>query len=435
MSYVSVSFTHKNTDISVREKLSFSDDVRKKEILRLISSNQCIKECMVLSTCNRVEILAYVSDLTIAAKFIILAISKISGVSYDELETRADIYEDQGAIHHLFSVAASLDSLVVGETQIVSQLKEAYAFANLNGNIDLSVTRAIQAALKCAAEIRVKTDISKNPISVSSVAVAMAKEKLGTLENATAIVIGAGEMSELACKHLLSSGANVIILNRNEENAHILAKKLNTNILCDSFDRLGEYVNEYNLIFSATGATGAIITNAMIDEVPFKRYFFDIAVPRDIEIAPSDDIEIYAVDDLEYIVRKNLALREEQAQIAYGIVGHNTTEFFRWLKSLASTPIIKALREKAKEVSECELEKAICKGYLKHSDLDEARRLIHQVFKAFLHTPTINLKNLNDEEDAECIVNSIQNVFDIKEKFDRFFAEDNKNKMEMKDEI
>lgn len=435
MSYMSVSFTHKNTDIFMREKLSFSNEVKKREILRLIGSNSAIKECFVLSTCNRVEIFAFVDNFEVASKFVVQAISKVSGVEFDELESRADIYEDYGAIHHLFSVAASLDSLVVGETQIVGQLKDAYKFALENGNLGDEIKKAIAKALKCAAEIRNKTEISKNPISVSSVAVSMAKEKLGSLENVDAVVIGAGEMSELACKHLLTHGAKVTILNRNLQNAKNLAYNLGDEVKFDSLEKLKSYINKFSLIFSATGATGAIITDDLIESVDFKRYFFDIAVPRDIELSDSDDIEVYAVDDLEDIVKRNLILREEQARIAYGIVGSSTSEFFKEIKTQACTPIVKALRQRAREVSANELDKAIKKGYLKNSDKEEARKLIHQVFKAFLHTPSVNLKNLDDKNEIDSATNAVLDIFGLNEIYESFVKEDKTKETELENEI
>ncbi|WP_297941528.1 glutamyl-tRNA reductase [uncultured Campylobacter sp.] len=482
MAYMSVSFTHKNTDITVREKLSFSNDVRKKEILRLLASNSAIEECLVLSTCNRVEIFTAVSDFKAASKFVLLALSRVSGVSYDELAERADIYEDYGAIHHLFAVAASLDSLVVGETQIVGQLKDAFKFAKQNAHAGAQIARAIDEALKCAARIRNQTEISKNPISVSSVAVAMAKEKLGSLQGVNAVVVGAGEMSELACKHLLASGANITILNRNLTNAQRLAASLlgensldakncadenpgtgknsdglnsgnvanfagenpkddknstacanssaqvQSRIKIDSLDNLKKYLNVNSLFFSATGSQEPIITDSLLEPKSFKRYFFDIAVPRDVELSQSEDIEVYSVDDLEEIVKKNLLLREEQAQIAYSIVAKCTNEFFKWLKAAASTPIIKALRQSAKQVAELELAKALKKGYLKHSDAEEARKLIHQVFKAFLHAPTVNLKNLGEADDADGTVNALVEIFELQENYEKFLNQENEKK-------
>lgn len=482
MAYMSVSFTHKNTDITVREKLSFSNDVRKKEILRLLASNSAIEECLVLSTCNRVEIFTAVSDFEAANKFVLLALSRVSGVSYDELAERADIYEDYGAIHHLFAVAASLDSLVVGETQIVGQLKDAFKFAKQHSHAGAQIARAIDEALKCAARIRNQTEISKNPISVSSVAVAMAKDRLGSLQGADAVVVGAGEMSELACKHLLASGANITILNRNLAGAQRLADSLisaesgvnldgNTEagsngdadgcaatnkistmgcrasrddkgganlrgginicaarIKTDALDNLKKYLNANSLFFSATGSQEPIITDSLLEPKSFKRYFFDIAVPRDVEISQSEDVEVYSVDDLEEIVKKNLLLREEQAQIAYSIVAKCTNEFLKWLKAAASTPIIKALRQSAKQVAELELAKALKKGYLKHSDAEEARKLIHQVFKAFLHAPTVNLKNLGEADDADGTVNALVEIFELQENYEKFLNQENEKK-------
>ena len=458
MAYMSVSFTHKNTDITVREKLSFSNDVRKKEILRLLASNSAIEECLVLSTCNRVEIFTAVSDFEAANKFVLLALSRVSGVSYDELAERADIYEDYGAIHHLFAVAASLDSLVVGETQIVGQLKDAFKFAKQNAYANTAIATAIDEALKCAARIRNQTEISKNPISVSSVAVAMAKEKLGSLQGADAVVLGAGEMSELACKHLRANGANVTILNRNLTNAQRLAASLigtadgailggrasrddagganlrgganicAARIKTDALDNLKKYLNSASLFFSATGSQEPVITDTVLQPQGFQRYFFDIAGPRDVELIQSEDVEVYSVDDLEEIVKKNLILREEQAQIAYSIVAKCTNEFFKWLKAAASTPIIKALRQSAKQVAELELDKALKKGYLKHSDAEEARKLIHQVFKAFLHVPTVNLKNLGDADDADGVVNALVEIFELQENYEKFLNQENEKK-------
>jgi glutamyl-tRNA reductase len=415
MYYVSVSFTHKNTDISVRERLSFSNIERKNEILRLISSSENIDECMVLSTCNRVEIITSVKQTEGVSKHIIACMALICGISYEDLQSRADVYENNGALHHLFAVASSLDSLVIGETQIVGQLKEAYKFALANKNCGTKLGMAIEQAFKCAAEVRNKTEISKNPISISSVAVSKAKEIFGSLNGMVAVVVGAGEMAELASKHLISNGARLVILNRNKERAKKLAITLGDNNEFDSLSNIANYINKHQIIFSATAAPHPVLIDAMVEPREFKRYFFDIAVPRDIAITPSHNIEIYAVDDLQEIVNKNLALREEQAGIAYSIVGRNTSEFFRHLRELSVTPIIKGIREQAKICAANELEKAIKKGYLRNSNKDEAYKLIHQVFKTFLHSPTINLKNLANQDISDTGLRVMEQIFNIKQ--------------------
>lgn len=413
MHYLSVSFTHKNTTLEVREKLAADTDSKKEQILKLLKASKNIDEAMILSTCNRVEVLALTDDLAKASNHAMRCMAVGSGVFEDELFERADIYEDSGAIHHLFSVASSLDSLVVGETQIVGQLKQAHKFACTIKSSGDGLARAIEGATKCAARVRNETQISKNPISVSSVAVAKAKELLGDLSGKSAVVVGAGEMSELAAKHLISSGAKVIILNRSSQRALNLVDELGENASWDSILKLKEYVNSHELIFSSTSAPHPIITSQMIEKTPFKRYFFDIAVPRDIRLDKSDDISVFAVDDLEEIVQKNMALREQQAQLAYSIVAQSTSEFFKQIKSSVSTPLIKAMRQRAKECAEYELNLALKKGYLKHSDADEARRLIHQVFKAFLHSPTVRLKELSGRDDASDIAAATQYIFDI----------------------
>ncbi|MBR8462727.1 glutamyl-tRNA reductase [Campylobacter sp. faydin G-105] len=413
MNYLNISFTHKNTNIAVREKLALDSDEKKDQILRLIKSSKNVDECMVLSTCNRVEVLAYVDETKLATTHIIRCMAVFSGIFEDELFERADIYENSGAVHHLFSVASSLDSLVVGETQIVGQLKAAFKFACDNGVCGENISKAIHYACKCAARVRNETQISKNPISVSSVAVAKAKEIFGTLEGKTAVVVGAGEMGELAARHLIASGADVIIINRSTERVEQLVDELGEKASWDTILKLKYYINKFDLIFSSTSAPHPVITGLLIEPREFHRYFFDIAVPRDIELVNSETISVYSVDNLEEIVKKNLALREEQAQLAYSIVGQSTNEFLKFMKDNISMPVIKAIRIKAQQCAEVELEKAIKKGYLRHSDKDEAYRLIHQVFKAFLHSPTVNLKQLAARDDAQDVAKAMGFVFDI----------------------
>jgi len=429
MYYLDVSFTHKNTDISMREKLAL-DENKQREILRLMRSNQAFIECLSLNTCNRVEIFAFVNDLENAKSYAIKALSILSGIASSELEKRADFYFESGAIHHIFSVASSLDSLVVGETQIVGQLKDAQNFAISHGTCGLNLNRALNSAYKCAASVRNQTTISKNPVSVSSVAVSKAKEIFGDLSSRRAVVVGAGDMAELACKHLHTAGAKITIVNRTLKNAKILAESISKDTEFKDFSELKTQLNTAQLIFSATSSSEPVITNDQISPVSFDRYFFDIAVPRDIDIDESERIKVYSVDDLQEIVKLNLSLREEQAQIAYAIIGKATQEFFKWLRELAITPIVKALRFSAKEVAETELNKAIKKGYLKNSDLNEAKKLVHQIFKAFLHKPTVNLKSLESDDEIETQINYIAQIFDLKEKFELF-----SNNMENSDEI
>ena len=414
MHYLIISFTHKNTDIKIREKLSFSNEDKKRDFLKKLQDFKCVNESIVLSTCNRVEMIASVNSCDKTIEYMLTELSKVSGIPKSELESRADIYEDNGAIHHLFSVVASLDSLVIGETQIVGQLKDAFKFSTDEGFCSQKLSRAMHHAFRCAASVRSSTEISKNPISVSSVAVSKAKDILGSVENQVAILVGAGEMSALAGKHLITAGAKVIVVNRSLEKAQELAEELGEEATAQSFSDLRELLNTHTLLFSATGAPHSVITEDMVETRDFERYWFDIAVPRDIE-CDMEDVNVYAVDDLEEIVAKNLSLREEQAKVAFSIVGRSTMEFFKWLQTLSIDPIIKELRDKAKECSQKEIKRSVKKGYIPAEYEETVEKILHCAFNAFLHTPTKKLKELAEKPEADTVVQSIQEIFEMDE--------------------
>jgi len=416
MHYLTVSFTHKNTDISIREKLALSEEEKRTNFQNRLKEYLSINESIVLSTCNRVEITLSVTTCDEAIKYIYEILSEMSGVGVEDLEERADVYEDNGAIFHLFSVISSLDSLVIGETQIVGQLKDAYKFSFEKGFCDQKLSRAMHHAFKCAANVRSNTAISQSAVSVSSVAVSMAKDLLGhNLGGSTALVIGAGEMSRLAAKHLITHGVNVIIINRNSEHAQSLANELGEMATIAPFSKLADLINRYKLVFSATGAPEPIITEEIIEEKEFERYWFDIAIPRDIENCDHDNIHIYAVDDLKELVEQNLAQREEQAKIAYSIVGKATMDFFKWLQSLCIDPIIKEIRDKAEDCAIYELNRAIKKGFIDETYKEEITKILHHSFNSFLHAPTKKLKGIAESAEADVIVQSVQYIFDINE--------------------
>ncbi len=418
MHYLTVSFSHKNTNIQMREKLAFNDEKVLNQFYEKLLACKSINEVIILSTCNRVEIMTSVKECENSLDHIFDELSKLTKVDKDELEGRADVYEDTGAIHHLFTVVSSLDSLVIGETQIVGQVKKAFLHSYEKKFCGQKLSRTMHHAFRCAAEVRNSTDISKNPISISSVAVAKAKEIFGgNLGGYSAIVVGAGEMAELAAKHLASAGVNLIIINRSLDKAKELASKIeaDVNIEVQPFSELKKFINRYRLLFSATGAPHTVITKDMVEETDFERYWFDIAVPRDIEDCACKNIYIYAVDDLEDIVNRNKALREEQAKIAYSIIGKATTDFFKWLQTLAVDPMIKEIRKKAKECSLKELERAVKKGYLPPQYKKQVEKILHQAFNSFLHEPTINIKKIADNPKADTIVQSLQYVFSLNE--------------------
>lgn len=412
MHYLTVSFSHKNSDIAVREKLAF-DEESKERSLKMLTDTKVISEAVIISTCNRVEVFVSAKDAGLAMPFVFDVLSEHSKLCQDELEGRADVFENEGAVHHLFAVASSLDSIVIGETQIAGQIKDAFRFAKEKGYAGNKISRVMQYAFRCAAEVRNQTEIAKKPVSVASVAVDKAKKLLGNLENECAVVLGTGEMGALACRYLYDAGAKVIIVSRTLEKAKAMAEEFGENASGADYSSVKELVNTHKLVFSATGAPHPVLEDFIVEKRDFRRIWFDISVPRDIEISEHHGIEVVTVDDLQDIVVQNQMLRAEEARTAYSLVGGYTVEFFKWISALSVDPIIKELRTKAQDIAEKEIKNAIKKGFIPKELEEEASKLLHSAFKKFMHEPTVNLKAMADNPRLESIVESLKYLHNL----------------------
>lgn len=413
MKYLVLSFSHKNAPIEIREKLSFSDA---KPLLDYLHSCDYIAEVIALSTCNRMEILMQSNDSYNALQECFDKLQEISGVKKEILEGCASSYENYSAIHHIFLVASSLDSLVVGETQISGQLKQSYRYALKNGYCTTKgLGYVIDFAFKCASSVRNKTNISKNPVSIASIAVTSANSL--PLKSKNALVIGVGTMGKLAIKHLLNANYKVTLLNRNLKKALDFKDEMqNDNLSVQDFITLESIVNNYGLVFSATASQDFIIKKDMIKASDFKRYFYDLAIPRDIEEVGDFGVEIFSIDSLRKVADENKEKRKDSINIAYEIVGEQVSEFFKWLNILSVEPIIKHLRNLAKEASMREIDKAIAKGFLPQDSRINLQKTIHNVFNVFLHTPTKNLKNISSSSQLDEIERSLKILFDFDDK-------------------
>lgn len=412
MHYLLVSLSHKNSDITIREKFSF-DPTTQVDILKNLTEDPCINEAAIVCTCNRLELVVNSCKPSDSITRIFEVLSRFSGIDKNELEGRADIFEDEGAVKHLFSVAAALESIVVGENQIIGQLKDSFNQACQAGYCKTKLNRLFSYAFKCAAEIKSVTDIGKNPVSVASAAVAQAKDAVGNLGGYSAVIFGTGEMSVLTSKHLVAHEVNVIMVGRDLERTKGIAAEISDKVSAAPYSEIGNLINSYRLFFSATGAPHALITNDMVREKEFERHWFDLAVPRDIDIKENPKIHIYTVDDLKSIVEKNMSLREEEASKAYTIVGEYTNNFFSWLETLSVDPIIKELREKAQAAAKSEIDKAVAKGYLPKEHEVGVSKIIHNAFKAFLHEPTTVIKEVADKPEADDFIDTVKRLFDI----------------------
>lgn len=414
MYYQIVSFNHKKCELSNREKLAFRDDTEKKEMLDRLISFDFIHEAFIISTCNRIEVVVATRDNFATYHAVLGLFSKSSGINFYELETVAQKLDDEEAIRHLFSVVSSLDSLVIGESQITGQVKEAFKFSHENGSAGRKLNRIISYAVKCAAEVRNATNISQNPISIASVAVAQAADIMGdNLAGMTGVVVGAGDMGKLAAKHLLRAGCDVVLVSRSLDKLEKLSQELGENVKIDTVVNLPKYINRYRLLFSATSSPDAVITKDMVEDRDIKRLWFDMAIPRDIEDMQVDGLQIFRIDDLKDISASNHALRQEQALKASEIVDRFRDDFFQWLRALSVEPVIKDMRLKVDEVIEIEMQRAIKKGFVPQEYEDNIKKLALQMFNRYLHRPTVKMRQSSREKEGAGGIESFKNIFDI----------------------
>ena len=414
MFYQVMSFSHKNCDQGMREKLAFANDEETILMLNQLVQFDFIHEAFIVSTCNRVEIVVATRDNFSSYHTILGLVSQKSELNFYELKNAVVRYDDEEAVQHIFSVVSSLDSLVIGESQITGQVKEAFMLSHRNGTAGRKLNRIISYAVKCAAEVRNATNISQSPISIASVAVAQAHKLLGdTMSGMTAVVIGAGEMGVLATKHLLRAGCDVVLMGRDQEKVESIAQKLGENVKAAPMEKLQKYVNRYRLLFSATSSREPIITKELLDNETLPRLWFDMAIPRDIEEIEMDKLQIFRIDDLRTISQDNHALREEQAVRAAEIVERYKDEFYAWLRALSIEPVIKEMRAQVNEAIDAEMKRALKKGFVPKEAEENMRKMAEQMFKRFLHLPTQNLRHSSAEKKNSNCIESVKKMFNI----------------------
>ena len=414
MHYLSISFTHKNSTMQIREKLSYPDAEHKHGCLKKLMSHDAIGEAILISTCNRMEVLCNCIDIPSATEHIFNMLSQRSGLSVEELEARADIFDDASAIHHLFMVAASLDSMVVGETQIVGQLKDAFRFAYDNGYCGKKLARAMKSAFNCAADVRNATDISSKPVSIASVAVSRLKSFEKDLNGKKALIIGVGEMSKIAMKHLVNAGADVYIMNRTKHKAKELAEICDAGVL--ELCELPEAINEFEILFSATSSPIPIITDEIIKPQDFDRYWFDLALPRDISYSKGDRIHLFVIDDLKNIVDENMSAREEASKAAHAIIGRGVVAFFEWLGNQDVEPLIKAMYDKAYKDANDEAKRVIKAGYIPKEYAFEVQKACQQSVKRFLHDLVCHIRNSSQDKQSDLLSEAMAMIMKEKNK-------------------
>ena len=411
---------HRTAPVEIREKVSFSKESLIEACQKLLKLPY-VEEALILSTCNRTELIVFLTDLEQGRRVLINFLAEEKKISRAEFKDYLYSYPSLDAVYHIFRVACSLDSMVLGEHQITGQLKEAYKLAFRAGTCKGMLNPLIQQALKTVKIIRNKTGISTNSVSVGYAAVELAKKILGDLDQRNGLLVGAGEMSELALMHLKKHGIKTInVLNRTYSKAVKLAQKFSGKPF--SFEELHQALIQSDIVISSTGSSEPLIKAPLVKEIMKERrhramFFIDIAVPRDIEeeVSSIPEVYLYDIDDLKDVVEANLKKREMEAQKAEKIINQQVAQFNAWLKLKEINPVIHSLKDKAERIRKAELEKSMRR--LKNMELEEKHeleRLSSAIVNRLLHEPIIALKKFSlDDTKKKKYIKVMKDFFNL----------------------
>ncbi|KPK44147.1 MAG: hypothetical protein AMK74_05640 [Nitrospira bacterium SM23_35] len=412
-----VGLNHKIADVEVREKLAFQGDKLEEGLIRF-RELPGIEEAMIISTCNRVELYANIQDTPQATESIKSFLSAFHNINRGSLDNSLYIYDDMQAVRHAFRVAASLDSMVLGEPQILGQLKDAFELALSKKTTGILLNKLMKKAISVAKRVRTETKIAENAVSISFAAVELGKKIFADLSTRVFMLLGAGEMAELAARHLIGNGVKeVLVSNRTYDRACDLAEEFNGRPV-----KFEEFIHEMagtDIMICSTGAPHYILTKGQMQKVMKERkqrqvFIIDISVPRNIDPAINDleNVYLYNVDDLQGVVDSNMFERQKEAEKAEKIIAEELETFVKWQASLDSVPTIIALREKAEEIRKEELDKL----FGKFSNLGEKEReaieyMATAIMNKLIHPPTAALKG--DTENKEMLVAAIRRLYGI----------------------
>jgi len=403
MILVIIGVNHKTAPIELREQIAVSRDALP-ETTRALASVTGVTECMILSTCNRVEIVAFVEHERVD-----LAAFLHQHFHLEPALLAPHIYEhrDQDAVLHLFRVAASLDSMVVGEPQILGQVKEAFSVARESGTVASHLEHLLQSVFAAAKKVRTETEIGSNSVSIASVAVELARKIFGSLSGRTVFLVGAGKMSELAARHLVQQGADTILVtNRTQDRAEKIADRFHGRVV--PFDQLYEAASQADIVITSTGAPRPLFRREHGQALLHRRrnkpmFFIDIAVPRDVEPAMNklEGIFVYDIDDLQAVTAAHLAQRSQHADQAEALIAREVERYEQRLRTVNISPAIVALQHQAEEIRQAELRRMNARlDALTPEQAAAVEALTHGLVNKFLHLPMQALKQAARENDT-----------------------------------
>jgi glutamyl-tRNA reductase len=419
MNLTLVGINHRTAPVEVRERMHIPESRLAQAVSDLIH-REGIREGLILSTCNRVEVMTSAEDRVDAEPIIQQFLADHHRFELGSYQRFFYRYEQQEVVRHLFRVASSLDSMILGEPQILGQLKRAYALAREAGGLNGSLMEIVNQALAVARRVRRETALGSAAVSVSYAAVELAKKIFGSLEGRTIFVIGAGKMSELAAKHLLRSGASAIyVTNRTYERAVQLAAAFRGTAI--AFEQLFEHLPKADIVISSTGAAGYVVNKEHVAKILSARrnrpvFFVDIAVPRDIDplVNELDNAFVYDIDDLGQVVEANKKQREREAVWAEEIVQEEVQKTMRRLASRDLVPTIVALEDRLNAIREGEMERYNTRlGNLTPEQRQAVDALTRGMMNKILHGPITELKSGAGQPEQAALVRLVRKIFGL----------------------
>jgi glutamyl-tRNA reductase len=411
---------HKTAPVELRECIAFSAD-ESTIALQKLHCEPCIDEVLLFSTCNRVEVLLVTQNKSEAIRDTKRFIAQFNKIPIEQFENALYIHDNDEAVRHVFRVASSLDSLVVGEPQILGQIKDAYRSATLLKTSGVILNRLLHRTFSVAKRIRSETGIGDRAVSISYAAVELGKKIFGALEQKKVLLIGAGEMAELAVEHLIRNKVgDIFVANRTFETGVNLAKKFNGKAI--RFEEIGESLETVDIIISSTGSPDFIITRNQVKSVIRSRhnrslFFIDIAVPRDIdpEVNWLTNSYVYDIDDLKGVIDENIEDRQREAVKGERIIDEAVIRFRQWYESLDVVPTIIALRNKLESIAGAEVKKTLQSNQISRQGADAIQKMTNAIINKVLHSPTMFLKKNGMRDDKSLYIDVVRKLFKLDE--------------------
>lgn len=423
MHIIAVSLNYRTAPVEIRERFAFAEESLPLALNEL-KRTKSISEGVIVSTCNRTEIYAVVNRMQMCGHHVREFMERWFGIPRPEFTKYLQIHEDEEAVRHLFRVTCGLDSMIIGETQILGQVREAFFRAQESKATGTLFNRLFKQAITLAKRAHTETAINDNAVSVSYTAVELGKRIFGSFANRNVMILGAGKMGELTLKHLKAGGAGkVVVANRTLTRAEELAKRVE-GIAC-SLDEAAESIirHHIDIVITSTGADGYVLTKQQMETVMKQRsrqplFIIDIAVPRDVDpaIAELEQVFLYDIDDLQAIVDSNLASREREAEKIMKMIDAEEQAFQEWYRTLGVSPVIQALQERAARVHEDMMDSLL----RKLPDLDEReikviRKLSKSVANQMLHDPINRIKEMAAERRGHEAVEMFTQIFALED--------------------